>query len=111
KVAKRRGVAEQLDEDLPWQQQAEAVGTGHVGGAGRALAEQRGNGEALAGADFEGSVLAAAGVAALALHAALLDDVEILNRTVVRMQDRFALGVEAQLTVFHQAQQMALLHV
>ena len=82
-----------------------------MGRARGALAEQRGNREALAGADFEGGVLTSPRMAAFALHAALLDDVEVLHRAFVRMQDRLALGIEAQLAVLHQTQQVTLLHV
>src|SRR5690606_8829569 len=81
-----------------------------MGSARGALAKQRGNREALAGADFKRGVLAAARVAALALHPPLFDDVKVLHGTFVGMQDRLALRIEAQLAVFHQAQQMALLH-
>ena len=48
---------------------------------------------------------------ALANHAALFDDVEVLNRPVGRFDDAFAAGIEAQLALLDQVGQVAVLHL
>ena len=81
-------------------------------GAGGALAQQRGQGEALASGDLEGGLgLFTAFVGTLADHAALLDDIEMFHRPVSRSDDAFARGIEAQLALLDQVRQVSVFHV
>ncbi len=48
---------------------------------------------------------------AFADHAALLDDVEVLDRPIGRFDDAFAAGIEAQLALFDQVGQVAVFHL
>src|SRR5699024_3622821 len=61
---------------------------------------------------FEGGFRAAFGrMGALAMNPALLDDIEMLDCTVIGRNDAVAFGIEAQLAVFHQKREMRRLHL
>ncbi len=102
----------QLDEGRLVQQQAEGVLGRQVRRAGGALAHQRGHREALADDDLEGGFgTALGGMRALPVNAALLDDVEVFDRAIVRGEDALAFGIKTQLAVFHEIGEMHLFHL
>ena len=112
KVAQRVGEGEQLDKSRLVEQQAEAILGGQVFGTGGALTNQGRQREALAGGDFEGGFLAVlAAVGPLAVHQALLDDVEVFDGAVVGLDDAVARRIEAQLAVLHQKGQVRAFHL
>ena len=76
---------------------------GEMLGAGRPLAQQRGEGKTLAGGDFEGRFSAALGrVRTFAHDPALLDDVKVFNRAIGRLDDALAGRIKTQLTLLNQ---------
>ncbi|MNG95585.1 hypothetical protein D3C79_546250 [compost metagenome] len=112
KIPKHFRHREHADERGLVQLQAEGVLTGQVLGTGRSLAEQGSQREAFAAGDFEGGLHTRLDqVLALTHHAALLDDVEVLDRPVGRFDDAFAAGIEAQLALFDQVGQVAVFHL
>jgi hypothetical protein len=111
-VAKRGGKGEQLDERQLVELKAKGVFGRQVFGAGRPFAQQRGEGETLAGGDFEGGFGAALGrMRALTHNPSLFDDIEMLNRPVGRFDDAFAVRIKTQLTLFNQVRQVRVFHL
>ncbi|MNF49287.1 hypothetical protein D3C84_305570 [compost metagenome] len=111
-VAEGVGEGEQLDEGSFAQQQAEGVLAGQVLGTGGALAEQGSQGKALATGDLEGGLGAAPGrVRPFADHAALLDDVEVLHRPVLGLDDGVAGCIETQPAVLDEKGQVSAFHL
>ncbi|CAH0273272.1 hypothetical protein SRABI70_03547 [Pseudomonas sp. Bi70] len=111
-IAQRGGLAEQPCEGGFVEQQAEGVFGGQMGGAGGALADQRGHGKTLAAGDLEGGFRAASRrMGALAVHAALLDDVQVLYRAVIGVDDHLVFAVEAQLAMFDQIGEVRAVHL
>ncbi|CRM67296.1 hypothetical protein [Pseudomonas sp. 22 E 5] len=108
KIAKRAGKGEQLDKRRLVQLQAKGVFGGFVLGAGGTLTQQRGEGEALAGGDFESGLRR---VRPFADDAALLDDIEVLHRPAGRFENAVARAVEAQLALFDQKRQVGVFHL
>ncbi len=112
KIPKHFRHREHADECGLVQLQAEGVFPGQVLGAGCSLTQQGCQREALAAGDLERGLDTWFGqVLALANHAALLDDVEVLDRPVGRFDDAFTAGVEAQLALLDQEGQVAVLHL
>ena len=103
--------AEQGDKGISLDSQAEAVLRCAVQGAGSSLAQQSGQGEALAGADLERGIRPVSiGNHTFATDQPLLDDKEALYRAVLRLQNRLACGEEAQLGMLDQPGEMRRLH-
>jgi len=107
-VAKRAGKGKQLDECRFVQLQAERVFGGFVLGTGRAFAQQRGEGEALAGGDFKSGL---GRVRPFADNPALLDDVKVLHRPARRLEDALAGAIETQLALLDQKGQVGIFHL
>ncbi|MNF76242.1 hypothetical protein D3C85_811160 [compost metagenome] len=81
-------------------------------GTGCALTEQCGKGETFAGGDLEGGFGAALGrVRAFAHHAALFDDVKVLDRAIGGLDNAVTRAVEAQLALLHQVGQVCVFHL
>lgn len=94
------------------QQQAEGIFGGQVLGTRGAFADQRRQGKALASRDLEGGLGATPRtVRALTVHAALFDDVEVLDRAIAGFDDRVTFGIEAQLAVLDQIRQVSGVHL
>jgi hypothetical protein len=111
-VAKRSRQREQADEGGLVQLEAEGVLGGQVLGSSGPLAEQRGQWKTFTQGDFEGGFSAPPSrVRTLADHAALLDDVEMLDRTIARLDNAFAGRVKTQLALLDQKSQVRLFHL
>ncbi|MNZ86367.1 hypothetical protein D3C78_1051860 [compost metagenome] len=81
-------------------------------GAGGTFAEQGRQGKALAAGDLEGRLGAAPGrMRPFADHATLLDDVEMLHRPVLGLDDGVAGGIEAQQAVFDEEGEVGAFHL
>ena len=81
-------------------------------GAGGALTQQGGEGEALAGGDFE------SGFSCLLIQerpfaddSTLLDDIKVLHRPTRWLEDALAGAEETQLALFHQKRQVGVFHL
>ena len=81
-------------------------------GARGALAQQRGEGETLAGRDFKrGLGLLTPHMGTFAHHAALLDNVEVFDRAIGGSNDAFTGAIEAQLALLDQKRQVSVFHL
>jgi len=107
-IAERAGQREQLDKRRLVQLQAEGVFGGLVLGARRAFAQQCREGEALAGGNLKGGF---GRIRPLADNPPLLDDIEVLNRPVRRLEDAVAGAIKAQLALLYQEREVRVFHL